>query len=40
MKLYFAYGSNLWREQMRARCPEQKEIGKFYLCENLKYKGM
>jgi gamma-glutamylcyclotransferase len=27
MRLYFAYGSNLWREQMRARCPEHKEIG-------------
>ena len=27
MKLYFAYGSNLWREQMRARCPEHRKIG-------------
>ena len=25
--LYFAYGSNLWRRQMAARCPEHLEIG-------------
>lgn len=25
--LYFAYGSNLWRRQMTARCPEHREIG-------------
>lgn len=25
--LYFAYGSNLWREQMIKRCPELSEIG-------------
>ncbi len=25
--LYFAYGSNLWKQQMRARCPEHVEIG-------------
>jgi gamma-glutamylcyclotransferase (GGCT)/AIG2-like uncharacterized protein YtfP len=25
--LYFAYGSNLWRQQMLARCPQQCEIG-------------
>jgi gamma-glutamylcyclotransferase (GGCT)/AIG2-like uncharacterized protein YtfP len=25
--LYFAYGSNLWREQMIERCPEHREIG-------------
>ncbi|HBA73188.1 MAG TPA: gamma-glutamylcyclotransferase [Geobacter sp.] len=25
--LYFAYGSNLWRLQMAARCPEHLEIG-------------
>ena len=27
MQLYFAYGSNLWRKQMRVRCPDHKEIG-------------
>lgn len=25
--LYFAYGSNLWRQQMTSRCPEHSEIG-------------
>lgn len=25
--LYFAYGSNLWRQQMLGRCPEHREIG-------------
>jgi gamma-glutamylcyclotransferase (GGCT)/AIG2-like uncharacterized protein YtfP len=25
--LYFAYGSNLWRQQMTVRCPGQREIG-------------
>jgi gamma-glutamylcyclotransferase (GGCT)/AIG2-like uncharacterized protein YtfP len=25
--LYFAYGSNLWRQQMIARCPEHRKIG-------------
>ncbi len=25
--LYFAYGSNLWRQQMFSRCPECREIG-------------
>jgi gamma-glutamylcyclotransferase (GGCT)/AIG2-like uncharacterized protein YtfP len=25
--LYFAYGSNLWRKQMRDRCPGHEEIG-------------
>lgn len=25
--LYFAYGSNLWRQQMSLRCPEHREIG-------------
>ena len=25
--LYFAYGSNLWRQQMTRRCPEHREIG-------------
>ena len=24
---YFAYGSNLWRQQMELRCPEHREIG-------------
>ncbi|MGZ3567721.1 MAG: gamma-glutamylcyclotransferase family protein [Thermodesulfobacteriota bacterium] len=27
MKLYFAYGSNLWRKQMKDRCPEHRLIG-------------
>ncbi len=26
MKLYFAYGSNLWRKQMEDRCPEHRLI--------------
>ena len=26
-KLYFAYGSNLWLEQMVRRCPESKLVG-------------
>jgi len=25
--LYFAYGSNLWRQQMIRRCPDHHEIG-------------
>ncbi len=25
--LYFAYGSNLWRRQMTARCPEHRDAG-------------
>ena len=25
--LYFAYGSNLWRQQMAVRCPEHREVG-------------
>lgn len=25
--LYFAYGSNLWREQMSRRCSESREVG-------------
>jgi len=25
--LYFAYGSNLWRQQMTRRCPENREVG-------------
>jgi gamma-glutamylcyclotransferase len=27
MKNYFAYGSNLWRQQMKARCPEHQLLG-------------
>jgi len=27
MKLYFAYGSNLWRKQMEDRCPQHRVIG-------------
>ena len=26
-KLYFGYGSNLWREQMRLRCPSSEYLG-------------
>ncbi|KAJ7085816.1 Butirosin biosynthesis, BtrG-like protein [Mycena belliarum] len=26
-KLYFGYGSNLWRQQMDLRCPENKFLG-------------
>jgi len=25
--IYFAYGSNLWLDQMERRCPESKFIG-------------
>jgi gamma-glutamylcyclotransferase (GGCT)/AIG2-like uncharacterized protein YtfP len=27
MMLYFAYGSNMWREQMIKRCPDHRYIG-------------
>jgi gamma-glutamylcyclotransferase len=27
MKLYFAYGSNLWEEQMKRRCPQSRKLG-------------
>ena len=27
MKLYFAYGSNMWDEQMNSRCPDSRKIG-------------
>lgn len=27
MNLYFAYGSNMWREQMDKRCPDHKFFG-------------
>ncbi|MFD2328810.1 gamma-glutamylcyclotransferase family protein [Cohnella sp. GCM10020058] len=30
-RLYFAYGSNLNREQMRRRCPSAQAIGRAYL---------
>jgi cation transport regulator ChaC len=29
--LYFAYGSNMWRDQMRQRCPYHEVIGKAVL---------
>jgi gamma-glutamylcyclotransferase len=29
--LYFAYGSNLWRKQMLARCPDYREVGTGFL---------
>lgn len=25
--IYFAYGSNLWMDQMNRRCPENKYVG-------------
>jgi gamma-glutamylcyclotransferase len=31
--LYFAYGSNLWRQQMFRRCPDHHEIGAGLLTE-------
>ena len=31
MKLYFAYGSNLCKEQMKVRCPKSKYLEKYYL---------
>lgn len=27
MKLHFAYGSNMWHEQMKRRCPNHRKIG-------------
>jgi len=27
MKLYFAYGSNMWDAQMKKRCPESRKMG-------------
>ena len=27
MKLYFAYGSNMWDAQMAARCPQSRKVG-------------
>jgi hypothetical protein len=29
--IYFAYGSNTSKEQMRLRCPDAKPLGKFWL---------
>jgi len=31
MKLYFAYGSNLWLEQMQRRCPDHELVGPGFL---------
>ena len=31
--MYFAYGSNLWLDQMSRRCPESKFIGIGFLNE-------
>ena len=31
MRLYFAYGSNLCKEQMKVRCPKSKYLEKYYL---------
>jgi hypothetical protein len=27
MKRYFAYGSNMWDQQMKERCPESHKLG-------------
>lgn len=27
MRLYFAYGSNMWDAQMKMRCPQSKKVG-------------
>ena len=27
MKTYFAYGSNMWNDQMSKRCPQSKKLG-------------
>jgi gamma-glutamylcyclotransferase (GGCT)/AIG2-like uncharacterized protein YtfP len=27
MKLYFAYGSNMWNAQMKSRCPNSRKVG-------------
>jgi gamma-glutamylcyclotransferase (GGCT)/AIG2-like uncharacterized protein YtfP len=27
MNLYFAYGSNMWRQQMKKRCPDHQYVG-------------
>jgi gamma-glutamylcyclotransferase (GGCT)/AIG2-like uncharacterized protein YtfP len=35
--LYFAYGSNMWREQMRQRCPEHEFLGIAVLPEHALY---
>jgi len=31
--VYFGYGSNLWRQQMHARCPENKFLGTARLAD-------
>ncbi|KAJ7510123.1 Butirosin biosynthesis, BtrG-like protein [Mycena galericulata] len=31
--LYFGYGSNLWRQQMHARCPDNKFLGTARLAD-------
>ncbi len=31
MRLYFAYGSNMWVTQMSKRCPQSRKIGKAVL---------
>ena len=31
VKLYFAYGSNLCKEQMKVRCPKSKYLEKYYF---------
>ena len=31
VKLYFAYGSNLYKEQMKVRCPKSKYLEKHYF---------
>ncbi|QIF05574.1 gamma-glutamylcyclotransferase family protein [Roseimicrobium sp. ORNL1] len=27
MRFYFAYGSNMWDEQMKKRCPQHRKVG-------------
>ena len=40
-KLYFAYGSNLNRDQMQMRCPDAKPIGKLMLANwRLVFRGV
>jgi hypothetical protein len=41
MKIYFAYGSNLWLEQMRRRCPDARPLGSFWLAHSrLVFRGV
>uniref|UniRef100_A0A0D2Y0V7 gamma-glutamylcyclotransferase n=1 Tax=Fusarium oxysporum (strain Fo5176) TaxID=660025 RepID=A0A0D2Y0V7_FUSOF len=33
-QLYFAYGSNLWLQQMASRCPESYYVGRAVLLDH------